>query len=75
MRKQRILPPVVSRAIFEDDRLLLSYLGRKGAQNRKNNLREKKLREKKDLERQLKMMLEGSREMAEQANEHICPVD
>ncbi len=61
-------PPSVLQAILEGEFFTLSALGKKGAETRKRNRRE--------ITRQKinKILLE-LRLRAEQANEHICPVD
>lgn len=64
MRKQRILPESVAYAKYHSDKTTLSDLGKAGA-------KKKKLLKK----RRLEMMLAQARELAEQANEHICSVD
>ncbi len=53
--------PSVEKAKLEKDKKGLSYLGQKGGRSRK--------------QRRLSLWLSGSREMGQEANENICPVD
>lgn len=61
-------PPVVKFAQLARDYRALSVLGRAGARRRKEIAA-------KDRERKVKGMLDSSIEMANQANEDICPID
>jgi len=64
----RIPPPVVQFARLIGDKAALSRLGRAGAMKR-NELRIM------DAERKLGRRLDSARQIAFEANEHICPVD
>lgn len=64
MRKQHVIPESVAYAKYRDDKTALSTLGKAGAE-KKRLLKERKL----------EMMLAQARELAEEANEHICSVD
>ena len=76
-------PPHVLRAIIEEDTFALSMFGRKGGQvsgpvNGPKNIKfahaaNKERYERKDADRTDTYF--SMLEMAEQANEHICPVD
>lgn len=68
MKTKRTLPPIVQFARLAGDKAALSRLGRAGAM-RKNELRVM------DAERKLGNRLASARQMAFEANEHICPVD
>lgn len=69
MAKAKKAPPAIVRfAQIIGDRAALSRLGRAGA------MRKKEIAEK-DRERKERFMLAGAEEMAQEANENICPVN
>jgi hypothetical protein len=61
-------PPVVRFAIVLDDYGALSRLGRAGAKKRKEI-------SAKDREKKVKFMLACAAQIAQEANEDLCPVD
>jgi hypothetical protein len=71
MAQRRNLPQNVQRAVFQEDRELLSLFGKVSAERRRQRKEQvellwgtKKL-----------LMLKGAEQMAKEANEHICPVN
>lgn len=66
MKKKRT--PMVLFAMLAGDRGALSRLGRYGAVKKKEIAAE-------DRERRMRRHLESAREISEQANEHIVPLD
>jgi hypothetical protein len=75
-------PEKVQRAIFDGNWGALSAYGKKGAKSReKKRLAVRLAKEAQESEknqaweRRKKVLLAGAREMAIEANEHICPVD
>jgi len=63
--------PSVEKALAEGDYEELSRLGKRGGQVSARRRKAKKLL----LLARREWLLDGAREMAEQANEHICPVE
>lgn len=67
-KPKKVPPPIVKFAMIVGDRDKLSRLGKAGAARKKEiAARDREIRER--------MMLACAAEMAEQANEDICPID